>query len=74
MKFYHLLINKYIYKIKTMSKKINITDKELDRDIVNLNLPEVDLISEKNLDFYDDEMKEWLNDDDNIEENNSAEE
>ena len=57
-----------------MSKKINITDKELDRDIVNLNLPEVDLISEKNLDFYDDEMKEWLNDDDNIEENNSAEE
>lgn len=57
-----------------MSKKINITDKELDRDIVNLNLPEIDLISKKNLDFYDDEMKEWLNDDDNIEENNSAEE
>ena len=25
-----------------MSKKINISDKELDRDIVNLNVPEID--------------------------------
>ena len=44
-------------------QKINITDNELDRDIVNLDLPELDMVPPKSiddLDFYDDEMKDWL--------------
>jgi len=44
-------------------KKINISDEELDRDIINLGLPERDLVPEDSIDdisYYDDEMKDWL--------------
>lgn len=49
--------------MKMKRKMINITDKELDRDIINLGLPERDLVPEKSIDdisYYDDEMKDWL--------------
>lgn len=43
-------------------KKIHISDKELDRDISNLDLPEPDMsiVDIDDLDFYDDDMKEWI--------------
>jgi hypothetical protein len=49
--------------MKKKRKMINITDKELDRDIINLGLPERDLVPEKNVDdisYYSDDMKDWL--------------
>ena len=48
------------------SKKNNISDKELDRDIVNLRLPVIDQtppLSFDDFDEYDDEMRDWLEED-----------
>lgn len=47
------------------NSKINITDKELDRDIVNLYLPEVNLMEDidkpwKDNPAYDDQFNKWL--------------
>ena len=44
-----------------MKRKINISEKELDRDIVNLNLPEQDIISSGKLEkIYSKEMMNWI--------------
>lgn len=48
-----------------MAKKTNISDKELDRDIVNLRLPEPDMTPEASiddLDFYSKEDQQALKD------------
>jgi hypothetical protein len=48
-------------KKKKKTPKIHISDKELDRDIINLSLPEPDMSIEENgiddLPFYSDEFK-----------------
>lgn len=44
---------------KDITKWINITDKELDRDIVNLNLTEAD-ITPGEIDYYDESMELWI--------------
>jgi len=58
-----------------MNKKklmINITDKELDRDIINLNLPEIDISDPSGLEeCYG---KDFLEELDNIEEDESGDE
>lgn len=45
-----------------MAKKTNISDKELDRDIVNLRLPEPDItpVELDDLSFYEDDFIEEL--------------
>lgn len=46
-----------------MAKETNISDKELDRDITNLTLPESDISPEDSIDslsFYSDDMKKRL--------------
>lgn len=48
-----------LYMKKDIAKWINITDKELDRDIINLSLPQAD-ITPGELDCYGPEMEEWL--------------
>ncbi len=51
------------YLLNKAGVKINISLKELDRDIANLHLPEPDMTPESSiddLDFYDDKMKDWL--------------
>jgi len=48
-----------------MAKKTNISDKELDRDLVNLNLPEPDMSPEDSIDdlsFYGEATKKLLKD------------
>ena len=48
-----------------MAKKTNISEKELDRDIVNLRLPEPDMTPESSIDdlsFYSEESKQRLKD------------
>jgi hypothetical protein len=49
---------------KDQSKNVNISDKELDRDLINLHLPEKDIVPDS-LDVddethYDEDMKDWL--------------
>lgn len=44
---------------KEETPNINISDKELDRDITNLNLPEAD-ITPGELNCYDEATEAWL--------------
>ena len=47
-------------------QKINIEDKELDRDLVNLNLPQEDMVPDsldEDTSYYDDDMNDWLKED-----------
>lgn len=44
---------------KQQKKNINISDKELDRDIINLNVPEAD-ITPGELTCYDEATEAWL--------------
>jgi hypothetical protein len=44
---------------KKLNKRINISDKELDRDIVNLQVPEVDIYPE-DVPCYSPEFEAWL--------------
>lgn len=44
---------------KDITKWINITDKELDRDIINLHLPEADITPGEQT-CYGEEMEAWL--------------
>ena len=48
---------------KGTKKRINISNKELDRDIINLHLEEIPLHDGKTLDecdYYSNEMKDYL--------------
>jgi hypothetical protein len=45
--------------------KINITEEELVRDIINLNLPEINLLADidkigQDIPHYDEQMNKWL--------------
>lgn len=53
-----------VVKYLKASNNINITNKELDRDIVNLHLEEIDMnpAGDDFMDAYDDDMKEWMKD------------